>query len=127
MLRYLIAWLGLMALAILNGVFREFWLVTQYSTGVAYQLSTVLLLVLFTVYFWWLFKRWPLKSTGQAWAVGTLWLLLTVGFEIGLGLAGGLSWEEILQQYNVAAGDFWIAVPAFVLIGPRLFLRRRAR
>lgn len=121
MLRYLIAWLGLMVLAFLNGFAREFWLETQYSTGVAYQLSTVLLLVLFTAYFWWLFKRWPVKSTGQAWAVGTIWLLLTLGFEFGLGLAGGLTWQDLLQQYNVAAGELWIAVPIYVLFAPRLF------
>ncbi len=127
MLRYLLAWFGLMILAIGNGFAREFWLETQYSTGVAYQLSTVLLLVLFTIYFWWLFRRWPLKSTGQAWAVGTIWLLLTVGFEFGLGLAGGLTWWEMLQQYNVAAGDFWIAVPLYVFVAPRLFAKVRRR
>lgn len=125
MLRYLIAWLGLMVLAIINGVFREFWLVTHYATGVAYQLSTVLLLMLFTGYFWWLFRRWPLRSTGQAWALGTVWLLLTLAFEFGLGLAGGLSWKEILQQYNIVAGDLWIAVPLYVFIAPRLFTRAK--
>ncbi len=123
MLRYLAAWLGLMILAILNGFVREFWLETHYSTGVAYQLSTVLLLVLFTAYFWWLFRRWPLKSTGQAWAVGTIWLLLTLAFEFSIGFAGGLTWWEMLQSYNVMTGDFWIAVPLYVLIAPRLFAR----
>ncbi|MEX0900825.1 MAG: hypothetical protein WD081_09080 [Gammaproteobacteria bacterium] len=123
MWRYLIAWFGLMVIAIGNGFIREFFIETRYSTGVAYQLSTVLLLVLFTAYFWWLFKRWPLKSTGQAWALGTVWLLLTVGFEFGIGLLGGLSWQEMLQQYNVAAGDLWIAVPIYVFIAPRLFAR----
>ena len=127
LLRYLIAWLGMAALAVANGVFRELFLAPRYASDTAYQLSTALLLAVLALYFWLLFRLWPLKSKGQAWGVGALWLVLTIAFEFGLGLMGGLSWPEMLAQYHLANGVLWILVPAFVLVGPRLFVRRGKR
>jgi hypothetical protein len=68
-----------------------------------------------------------LKSAGQSWGVGTLWLVLTLAFEAGLGIASGLSVPEILAQYNVLGGNLWFLVPLFVLVAPRLFYRQKGK
>ena len=127
MLRYLIAWLGMAALAVANGVFRELFLAPRYASDTAYQLSTALLLAILALYFWLLFKTWPLTSRGQAWGLGVVWLLLTVAFEFALGLIGGLTWPELLAQYHLANGVLWMLVPAFVLVGPALYHRAKKR
>lgn len=124
MWRYLIAWFGMMVLAIANGLIREYLLVPQMAERAAHQASTVLLLVLFALYFWWLFRRWPTGSARRAWLIGAVWLVMTIAFEWGLGLAGGLTVPELLNQYNLANGNLWILIPLFVLVGPYLFQPR---
>lgn len=63
---YLIAWFGMMLLAILNGAIRDFSHQALVGDFLAQQLSTITLLLLFGGYFGWLFRRWPLASTRQA-------------------------------------------------------------
>lgn len=118
MWRYLVAWFGMMALAIVNGIAREAWLVPNLAPRAAYQASTLILLVLFALYWWWLFRRWPPASTKRAWTVGGTWLAMTLIFEWRLGLAGGLGWRELIEQYNLANGNLWVLIPLAVLVAP---------
>ncbi len=117
-----------MILAILNGIARDALYLPLMSASAAYQISTVILLLLFSVYFRVLTVRWPLASANQARAVGGIWLLMTLAFETGLGrYATGLSWQEIMQSYNISDGNLWVLVPVWVFIGPYLFFRIQAR
>ena len=121
--KYLIAWLGMMMLAVLNGTVRDLGYKPLVGDLTAHQISTVTLLLLFAVYFWLLHKKWPLRSLQQAWLVGAVWFLLTELFEFGMGLSRGASWGEMLHAYNLAEGQVWIFIPLWVLIGPPLFHR----
>jgi hypothetical protein len=67
------------------------------------------------------FSRWPLESVRQALAVGAAWLALTLLFEFALGRLSGLTWPQMLAEYNVAAGRWWVLVPAWVAVAPCVF------
>ena len=73
---------------------------------------------------WWLFRRWPLASTRQAWEVGTLWLVMTLAFEFGFGhWVAGQSWNALLQAYRLHEGQLWLFILLGVWIGPPIFFR----
>ena len=52
---------------------------------------------------------------------------LTVAFEFGLGYSRGLSWNEMLADYNILAGRLWLLVPVTLLASPALAFRLRRR
>jgi len=69
-LKYFFAWFGMMILAIINGGFRDFAYRSHVGDLPAHQISTVILIVLFAVYFRFLTAIWPIKSASQAWVIG---------------------------------------------------------
>ena len=113
-------WLGILAIANVNGALREFLLVALLGQTLARALSTILLCVLVAILaratIGWIGAR----NASEAWRVGLLWLALTLGFEF---LAGhylfGDSWEQLLREYDLAAGRIWAIVPLVTLIAPR--------
>lgn len=123
---YLLAWLGMMVLAIINGIVRERWIAPRMSALAAHQCSTLLLLAILWLYGEILFTRLPLTSAGQAVSVGLCWLLLTLAFECGVGrLIGKRSWRGLLEEYNLLRGRLWLFVPLWLVLFP--VLRRLAR
>jgi hypothetical protein len=69
----------------------------------------------------WLFVNWIRTTTRpQLLAVGLLWLVLMLAFEIGLGRAAGVSWERILSDYNPAQGGLMIIGMGVLLLAPLL-------
>ena len=122
-LRYFLAWFGMMVLAIINGGLRDFAYKAAGGDLPAHQISTVVLLALLAGYFWLLTRIWPIKSATQAWIIGVMWFLMTEVFEFGMGLAQGDSWSELIYAYNVFAGQVWILIPLWVLVAPYLFFR----
>jgi hypothetical protein len=127
LLRYTLAWLPMVVLAILNGTLREFTYGKAMSKLHAHQLSSVTLILMFVVYVWFLNSKWPLHSLVQAAVVGLIWLALTVLFEFGIGRSiSHQSWEQLLQAYNIFDGNLWPLVLAAVAILPTLvfWLRR---
>lgn len=124
MVRYLLAWVPMVFIAVGNGAFREGWLKLRLSELHARQVSTLLLIVLFTVYIAVVVRLWPLASSRQAAAVGVAWLGLTLVFEFLLGrFVSGLSWRAMLAEYNLAAGRLWVLVPLWVAVAPYVFYR----
>lgn len=122
--KYCFAWFGMMILAIINGGVRDFVYKSHVGDLSAHQISTVMLIVLFAGYFWFLTTIWPIKSASQAWVIGGTWFLMTEAFEFGVGrLIEGASWSELLYAYNVFAGQVWIFIPLWVLVGPYVFFR----
>lgn len=128
-LRYTLAWLPMVVLAVLNGTLREFTYGKAMSELHAHQLSSVTLILIFAAYVWLLSSRWPLYTPGQAIVVGLIWLVLTVLFEFGMGCyISHQSWEQLLQAYNIFAGNLWPLVLVAVAVLPALafWLRRMA-
>jgi hypothetical protein len=128
-LRYTRAWLPMVILAILNGTLRQFTYGKAMSEMHAQQLSSVTLILIFGVYVWLLSSTWPLHSLGQATLVGLIWLVLTMLFEFFMGrYISHLSREQLLQTYNIFAGNLWPLVLLAVVVLPALvfWLRRAA-
>jgi hypothetical protein len=113
------AWAGGAVLAVANGTLRELLLVPVLGSEAARQVSTLTLMLLLGVYVWWLCRRWPLPTSVSALTVGAIWVLLTIGFEFGLGhYVEGKSWASLLADYDVSAGRIWLLVPLWTLVLP---------
>lgn len=61
---------------------------------------------------------------------GGFWVLLTLCFELGLGVLTGASWERILSDYDLSRGGLMIFGLLFMLFSPCLaskihFFRQR--
>jgi uncharacterized membrane protein len=114
----------MVAIAVANGVVRETGLRRRFSEPRARQISTMLLVLFFSIYMAAIFRLWPLASAKQAVQVGALWLVLTLAFEVALGrFLSHLSWSQILAEYNVLAGRLWLLVPLWIALAPYLFFR----
>ncbi|HEX7184432.1 MAG TPA: hypothetical protein VF756_21580 [Thermoanaerobaculia bacterium] len=118
----------MLAIAFANGALREAWIRKHAGELQAHQISTALLVLLFSVYIWIVVRVWPPASPRQAFAVGLMWLGLTLAFEFLFGhYVSGLPWSTLLRDYNLLAGRLWALVPLWVLVAPYLFYRLRQR
>ncbi len=74
----------------------------------------------------WLFVRWIGATTkSQLLAVGVLWLVLMLTFEIGLGRALGFSWERIRSDYDPTQGGLMLIGMGVLLLAPLLAAKVR--
>lgn len=125
--KYLLLWLPMLLIAFANGALRELWIRKIASELRTHQISTILLVLLFAVYIWIVVRVWPPSSAGQAFAVGLVWLGLTLAFEFLFGhYVSGLPWSTLLRDYDLAAGRLWVLVPVWVAAAPYVFYRLRA-
>lgn len=126
--RAAVGWLVILGLAILNGGLRQALLVPWFGEPVGHVVSTVLLSGLILGAAWFLDPRIRAASARDAWAVGALWVVLTVAFEF---LAGhylfGDPWARLLADYNLGQGRVWILVPVTTLLAPALARAWRLR
>ena len=119
MFRALIVWLGLLVVAFANGALREVALVPRVGDAAGRAISSVTLAVAIVAATWFTIGWIRPRSTADAWAIGIVWLCLTLGFEF---LAGhylfGNSWSQLWAEYNVLRGRLWILVPVATLLAP---------
>lgn len=102
--------------------FREIVLIPRIGSYLGHVLSTALLVGAILVVSFVYFSRTPIDySQGELLVVGVLWTVLTVGFEFVVGHVEGTPVSVTLGQYNVLAGQVWIAVPLTLLFAPLLF------
>lgn len=115
----LLFWFLLMVLAIGNGTVRLKFIIPFTGLTAGLAISTVMLCVLILGATW-LGIRWlgP-ATTQQAWSIGLLWLVMTLGFEFGAGhLLFKKPWSELLVDYNIAKGRIWVLVPIVTALAP---------
>ena len=118
---WMIAWLGGSVLGIINGSIRELVYKDRVGDATAHYLSTVILMVLLGLYFWWLEHRWPLPSLRSALQIGLAWMIMTASFDFGFGhYVDGKSWAELAKDYDITAGRIWVAILAWIVVGPAL-------
>jgi len=117
--RSLVVWLCLMAIAIGNGVAREALLVPRLGAAAAHVVST-LLLGLFILAVAYVAIPWLApESLGRAVVIGSLWLVLTLAFEFGFGhWVAGKSWHELFQDYDLLEGRVWAFIPVVTALAP---------
>ncbi len=117
--RWLIAWLGGSVLGIANGVIRETVYKDRVGDLTADQLSAATLVALLALYFWALERQWPIATARAALEIGAAWVVLTVLFEFGFGhYVDRKSWSDLVENYNLAGGNLWLLVLAWIGIGP---------
>jgi hypothetical protein len=122
MLIFVLPWVGLLFLAIINGALRDFTYLKTLGEHRAHQLSTILLLLLISVYSYFAFGYWNLGSEREAILVGVLWLILTLAFEFLFGhFVAKHSWEKLLRDYNIFKGRLWILILIWTAIVPLVY------
>jgi hypothetical protein len=115
-------WVVMALVAIANGVFRELVLIPRIGSYPGHVLSTALLVAAILVVSFLYFSRTAIDySQVELLVVGLLWTVLTVGFEFLVGYAEGTPVSVTLGQYDVLAGQVWIAVPLTLFFAPLLF------
>ena len=124
MWKYAVAWVPMVLVAIANAALRENVLAKRLSELEAHQASTATAVVFFGIYIWILFRIWRPESSGQALAIGFMWLGLTVAFEFLFGhYAMGHPWSRLFHDYNLLAGRVWVVVLVWVTIAPYICYR----
>ncbi|ACK67033.1 conserved hypothetical protein [Rippkaea orientalis PCC 8801] len=121
-LLYLLAWIPMVLIAIVNGIIRE----TTYGKYLrelqSHQVSTLTAVVVLGFYMWGLTYFLPSTSSFQALAMGIIWLGLTVIFEFTFGhYVAKQSWQKLLEDYNLLAGRVWVIVLLWIMTAPLLF------
>jgi hypothetical protein len=116
--RSLVVWLMFIVAESLNGTVRNLWLVPALGDRLAHTLSfitgSILIVAIAT-----LCIRWINARQSQLLGIGVLWLLLTLGFEMGLGrFVLGYSWERITADYNLAQGGLMPIGLILVMLAP---------
>jgi hypothetical protein len=118
LLRASLVWLGILALASLNGALRDLIVAPRIGDTVARAISTVILCGLVLLVTWlsirWLGPRGPRQALG----VGLLWVALTLTFEVAAGRLSGKPWSVVLADYDVLRGRIWILVPIVTFLAP---------
>lgn len=124
MLKYVLAWVPLVMIAMLNGSLREGLYGKYLSELQAHQVSTVSGVLLFGIYIWVLVRIRRPASSKQAINIGLIWLRLTVAFEfLFMHYVAGRSWDTLLHDYNIFDGRVWVVVLVWVTIAPYIFYR----
>ena len=117
--RAFLVWIGMAALAVANGGFRESVLIPRMRETAARAVSTLLLsaviLLVASLTIEWISPRPHL----DAWRIGTFWLVMTLLFEFVAGhYVFRVAWHQIFAEYNIFRGRLWILALLVTLIAP---------
>lgn len=116
------AWVLMAVVAVANGIFRETIIVPRTGEYPGHLLSTAILVFAIGVVAYGFFATSSIDySFAEALTIGLVWVVLTVGFEFLVGYAEGTPVDVTIAQYDVLAGQVWIAVPLTLLVAPLLF------
>lgn len=112
-------WMLILACAVINGAFREGFLVPRLGAVAAYCVSGLVLsacIVAVSALLLPWFGR--LKRSHCLW-LGLFWLSLTVTFEFGVGrLLQHKTWEQLLDAYTFRGGNLWPLVLVVTALAP---------
>ena len=121
-------WFAIMVAAILNGAARDMLLVPRLGDPIARAISCVTLAIVVVSVVWFTLSWIGPGSMGDAWAIGALWLCMTLIFEFGVGhYVFRTPWTTLLGDYNVLAGRLWILVLITTLTAPAFILRTQRK
>lgn len=117
-IKYFLFWLPMIAIAFANATIRELALMKQFNEFRSHQLSTITLILLCSIYTWFIFPYLQIQNAKQAFLTGIIWVLLTMTFEFLLGILTGKSWEYLLRDYDIAGGRIWVVFLVCLLVAP---------
>ena len=109
----------------LHGIARTIFLTPRLGDLRARQFGvltgSLLILAIATTAIRWLGPR----TARQQLAVGALWVVCMLAFELGLGRALGASWSRLAADYDPAQGGFMLIGMTVVLLAPTIACRIR--
>ena len=115
---------------IVNGTLRALAITPWVGDFTARQISTLTGCALIFGVTWTLSPWLNAATPRQQWAVGALWLVLMMVFELAFGrLVAGVPWDSLAADYNLARGGLLGLGMAWLLCAPRLtgLLRKKCR
>ena len=119
-------WLVLLVFAMINGLLREKILTPLLGIQFSLPLSGIIfssIIFLITFIFIPLFGK---ADVSIYFTIGSLWVLLTLGFEFLFGhFVTGKNWLEIIQVSNIKNGDLFLFILIVSAISPWLAARSR--
>lgn len=128
LLRYTLAWIPMPFIGVINGIIRQYGYKNLVGEQTAHQISSFTAIILFGLYVWVLTLKWKIRSAGQAFLIGLIWLGLTVSFEFLFGhYIMKNPWTALLHDYNILEGRLWVIVLVFVTLAPSVFYKLRSR
>jgi hypothetical protein len=118
--RALVVWIVIILAETVHGVLRELFLTPLVGDLPARQFGVAVgSLIVFAIAL--TFTRWlGARELQTQLAVGLLWVVLTVAFELALGTLLGVPRERVLADYDVAQGGFLGVGLLFMLLVPAL-------
>jgi hypothetical protein len=119
----LLAWLAILAIAFGNGALRELWLLPALGPPWAHWISGALLIAAILLVTRVSARHLVAPSAVQRWAIGAIWLVLTLGFEFGMGVAAGHTLAQMLAPYRFTDGNPWPLVLLATVLAPVILLR----
>jgi len=123
--RALVVVFGIAGAETVHGIARTLWLTPRLGDLRARQVGvltgSMLILAIATLAIRWLGPR----TRQEQLAIGALWLVAMVAFEIGLGRALGASWARLAADYDPRQGGFMLAGMAVLLFAPMIACRIR--
>ena len=81
MIRYVLVWIPMLAIAVANGALRQLVFVKGLSEPHAHQLSTLTGAIFIGAFIWFIIRKWPPSSGEHALLIGLVWVFLTIIFE----------------------------------------------
>ncbi len=124
LLRHVLAWFVMLGVAMVNGGLRDLTYGRYLPELAANQISCASAIVLLGLVIYGYVRRWPLRSAHRAFAVGFLWLALTIAFEfLFFHYVAGHPLDELLADYDVRAGRLWPVVLLWIWLAPWMFHR----
>ncbi|MBK7937317.1 MAG: hypothetical protein IPJ82_09600 [Lewinellaceae bacterium] len=116
---YILFWLPMPVIGVLNGALRELVFKKYLGELPAHQVSTLTLIALIFVYGLLIKRFLPLTNTSEALMCSFVWVALTLFFEFGFGhWFAKKTFGELLLDYNLLIGRLWVFVPVFVAVLP---------
>jgi len=104
-------WLVLLALAVLNGGFREMVLTPRLGEYPAHTISCILLSTAIATVAWMSIGWIGPATIVESLMIGATWLAATVAFEFLVGhYVFGSSWSTLLADYQIHRGRLWALV-----------------
>lgn len=119
-------WLGILVLAIVNGLLRDVVLIPVLGHAPGLILSGVILSALILAVAYISLPWFGPAPMARYIALGLGWLFLTLVFEFTFGrLIQGKPWPELLEAYTFTGGNIWPVVLLVVTTAPYIAARIR--
>lgn len=119
-IKQFLLWLPMVVIAFANATLRELVFIKLMSELKAQQLSTITLMILCSIYVWFIFPFLNIQNFKQAFVIGFVWMLLTIAFEFSLGRLTNKSWSYLFENYNITTGHIWPLFLVLLLLLPYL-------